>query len=314
MPHEIQNIQGSYTQDDFWGQWSSPTPRMALLIQITTRPEYGPDIVAFTSNSRDMTLPGRPGVVFKATPAITPTTIESGLDEASNLEMTGIYNSDSFDQIEVLAGKWDFATVEVLSACWDNTDLGEFVHFKGNLGEFKDYQTFFTAEGRGAIARLSNNVNKVTSRLCRCREFGDEECGRDLGEPVTINGDTFDLVYPDVPCVLAAGEGEIDFSSGDLPANCDTSGLFANGKLECTSGQNEGIAREISTINTVFPGYRVSLRRRFPLPIEGNDTFTFTAGCDRTIERCVLYDNVINRRAEDYVPGIEAANRVPSAN
>lgn len=319
--HEIRNKQGGNTDDDFWTQYGSVNPRMCLCVKITSRPEFGSDVVAFTSNTRDLTLPGHSGVTFRSTPGIVSTDVESALDEATNLEMTGIYNSDSFEQYEVLARKWDFAEVELFTVCWGDTDLGEFVNFAGNLGEFKDRQIYFTAEGRGPIAQLSNDVNKVTARLCRCKRFGDDECQRDLNDPVEIDGQDIDIIHTST-IDGQAGSSILNIASATLDADFLTLdpefqlGFFRHGAIEITSGINTGVEREISWNSVVIgPGYiQVFLKRPFPFPFSGGETVQLTAGCDRTIEMCILYENIINRRAEDYTPGIEAANRVPSAN
>lgn len=311
--HVPRNMQGGHVAADFWTQYGSTNPRMCVCVKATSRVEFGAEVVGLTSNTRDMALPGHAGVTFKTTPAITPTVIESGLDEAANLEMTGIYNSDSFDQTEVLAGKWNGAEVELFVVCWDNTDLGEFVQFKGNLGEFKDYQTFFTAEGRGFIAQLSNDVNIVTQRLCRVKEFRDAECGH-TAATVTIDGNDIDIVQ-NSDVLAQQNRAWLQISTATIDPDYIT-GFFNNGKIEATSGLNDGISREIASSGfTIGPGYfDLYLKRPFPLNFESGDTVQLTAGCNRTIEDCMKFGNIINRRAEDYVPGIEAANRVPSAN
>lgn len=273
------------------------------------------DPLGFTSNTRDMTLLGHPGITFKTTPAITPTVAESALGEATNMEMTGLYTADSFDQTEVLAGKYNFAEIEIFCVSWQNVNLGELLVFRGNLGEMKDYQTYFTAEARGLTSRLSNDVNMVTSRFCRVIEFGDAQCGKSLAGTVTIDGDTFDLQYTAVPLVGSISQSILEFDTTVLPATAlDTSALFSNGKIECTSGDNDGISREIANVVHIFPGSRVQLKRPFPLPLTNGDKFTMTAGCNHTIEDCMKYGNIVNRRAEDWIPGLEAANRINDAN
>jgi uncharacterized phage protein (TIGR02218 family) len=312
--HEIRNIQSPYTETDFWNQWGSVNPRMSLFILVTPKSFWtGVSPVGFTSNTRDMTLPGHPGVTFHSTPAITPTQVEQSLGVAGNLEMTGLYQSSIFERGDVIAGKWNFATVEVFSACWDNTDLGELVHFKGNLGEFKDYESYFTGEGRGFIDRLTNDVNKVTQRSCRVKDFGDAECGKDLSGTVTIDGTPYDLQIDVQP------DGSFDnqdtllvfLGSGiDQPEN-----FFANGKMIANDGANAGISREIAYSSAgIGATIQLQLKRPFPFPFAGTESITLVAGCRRTIEDCRKYNNAVNFRGEPYLPGIESANRISSGN
>jgi hypothetical protein len=191
MPHTPRNIQAPYVAADFWEQWSSDTPRMALFIKVTPQSFWtGASAIGFTSNTRNMTLPGHPGITFYSAPGVTPTLADQILGETSSVDFQGIYQTGIFERSDVIAGKWNFAEIEVFSACWDNTNLGELVHARGNLGEFKDYQTYFTAEGRGLLGRLSREVDESTQRLCRVREFGDTRCGKVLTGSFTYDATT----------------------------------------------------------------------------------------------------------------------------
>lgn len=181
MAHTPRNIQAPNVAADFWAQWGSTNPRMALFVKITPKADWtGASAIGFTSNSRDMTLPGHPGVTFHSSPGITPTIVEQTLGETSTLELSGVYQTSIFERTDVISGKYSFATVEVFSACWDDTDLGELVHFKGTIADFKDYGTYFTAEGRGLIGQLSVDVSEVTQRTCRVKQFGNSICKKVL--------------------------------------------------------------------------------------------------------------------------------------
>ena len=181
MAHAPRNIQAPNVAADFWAQWNSTNPRMALFVKITPKADWtGASALGFTSNSRNMTLPGHPGITFYSSPGITPTIVEQSLGETSTLELSGVYQTSIFERSDVLAGKYSFATVEVFSASWQDTDLGELLHFKGTVGEFKDYGTYFTAEGRGLIGQLSVDVSEVTQRTCRVKVFGNARCKKVL--------------------------------------------------------------------------------------------------------------------------------------
>lgn len=301
---------------------------MALAIKITSKSEFGSVVRGFTTNTRNTTLPGHVGVTFYSTPAMTPTIVEQGLDEASVLELTGVYTDTTtgFVQTDVTAGKWNNATVEVFSYCWDNTSLGELLHFKGNIAEIKDYQTYFTCEGRGLIAKLSQEVEVVTSRLCRVKEFRDSECGHSastvaltgFSPNVTQTGKTgtsgvSGVLGQDVLFDISAFSGTVPTSGAQY-----TEWLlrWANGKITCTSGDNSGVSREISAAYEATGGYPytyMALKRPFPYTLASSATYTLVMGCNRTIEDCMTYVNITRRRAEDWVPGIEAINRLPQS-
>ena len=320
MPHIPRNIQSPYTATDFWNRWNSVNPRMALFIKVTPK-DFATfstplDTIGFTSNTRDMELPGHSGVVFKSAVGITPSAIEQKLDESATLEMQGMYTDGTFERNDVLGGRWDFADVEVFSAPWDVPDLGELVHFKGNLSEFKDFELSFNAEARGLMARLSSDAGLVTTRYCRVKEFGDSEC-KFTGSTVTI--DSVEYGMQGLISSVSVGSERRKIALDDiyyLPVGAATiqpTGFFDNGVLECSTGANEGISREVLRYEYDDGVITISVKRAFPFninPFESNE-FVIKAGCNRTLENCQKYDNVINFRGEPYIPGIEAMNRVP---
>lgn len=325
--HTIRNIQSGWVEADFWTQWSSDTPRMALFIKATSKPEFGSQVVAFTSNTRDMTMPGHSGVIFRANPGPTPTIIEQNLDNPTTMEFQASYGADSFSQTDVMAGRWTFAEVEVFSACWDDglesgggadkREYGELLHFRGNLGEFKDYQTYFRAEIRGLLSRLSNDVNFVTSRLCRAPELGDPVyCKKNLATTVTINSIVYNITETNlqVDGQFDATDTQILVVSSGFAGNLPKAGFYANGKVTALDGLNQGISREIAWNDDAVSGGAMpfQLKRAFPYPFSaGTEHLEFVAGCDKTLESCKLFGNVANRRAEDWIPGIEAISRIP---
>ena len=319
--HTIRNKQGGSTDTDFWNKWSSVNPRMAMFVKITPKPFFtGVDPIGFTSNTRDMTLPGHGALVFKSAVGIAPSAIEQALENPTTFEVQGLYQSGLFEQDDVVRGKWDFATVEIFAACWDNTNLGELVLFKGNMGEFKDYQLYFTAEGRGLISRLSSDAGEVTTRYCRVKVFRDSQCGH-TASTVTIDGDTYDIQYTSL---LAVGTTvstrqtiyvpETYWTGQLTPKLVPPNGYFNNGTITSTSGANEGLSREILKSSTNNIDVKFALKRPFPFAVAVSDEFTVTAGCNRTVEDCRKYGNIINFRGEPYIPGLENANRVPTSS
>lgn len=314
--HAPRSIQSPYDADDFWEQWSSATPRMCVCVKVTSTADFGSEVRAFTSNTRSMTLAGHSGVTFKPTTAIATTLLEQALDEATNLEFRGAYHADSFVQSEVLAGKWNHAQIEVFSVSWDAPDKGELLHFKGHLGEFRDFQTDFVCEARGFIALLSEDVTTVTSRLCRAPKFrgttGAFPCNHSAST-VTISSTAYNIVHTGCEAASSAPPtlGYIIIDDATFTGTKPPDGFFANGEITATSGANDGVSREIAySLDTAVPNTRIYLKRPFPFDIAGGDTFTITAGCDHTLEMCKLYSNAANFRGEAHIPGVEQISRL----
>lgn len=304
MPNVIRNIQSGYDADDFWTNYGSSTPRVCVLVKVIPLDRWGGEsnALGFTSNTRNMTMPEH-SIVFKSKVGISPSNIEITLNEATNLEFSGLYQDDAFTREDVLAGKWNGARVEIMVVCWDNVNLGEWLVASLSLGEFKDYESAFTVEARGDLSLLANQPNFVTSKLCRRREFGNATangCGVDLEGTITVEGDDFDLTT--VMTVSAVvSDTEIHFSgSPDFP-----SWFFTSGKMQGTGGANGEVSREIESATASSGTLTVFLKRKFPFPVVVGQTYTMVAGCDRTRTACVRWGNVVNAWFENDIPGIE---------
>ncbi len=324
MPHIPRNIQSPYTATDFWNRWSSVNPRMALFIKVSPKALASGtpnplSAIGFTSNTRDMELPGHSGIVFKSAVGITPSAIEQKLDESANLEMQGMYTDGTFERNDVLGGLWDFADVEVFSCPWDIPALGELVHFKGNLAEFKDYEISFNAEARGLISRLSSDAGVVTTRYCRVKDFGDSQC-KFTSNTVTIDGTTYSMAAFIGATAFVSNKrfisvNAIDFLVTPSGNPIPPSDFFNNGTIECQSGNNVGISREVLKYTYADGVVDITVKRAFPFTFDNlSEQFYLKAGCNRTLEDCRKYNNVINFRGEPYIPGIEAMNRIPPSN
>lgn len=98
----------------------------------------------------------------------------------------------------------------------------------------------------------------------------------------------------------------------DIPPPFNTISTYVSGTVEWTSGKNRGRVCEIlgydNATNTITMFEAMSYQ------IEIGDTFDIAQGCDRTLRNCQLYDNVINRRAEDYIPGNDELANYPDAS
>jgi uncharacterized phage protein (TIGR02218 family) len=316
MAHAVRNKTGGHVDADFWTQYASQTPRMALCVKITSSATWGSEIVGFTTNSRNMTLTAHAGVTFKATAALSPTAVTQTLDVASVMELTGAYETGEFEEADLLAGKWDQAEVEVFSVCWDDETLGEVLWHKGNLGEAKTFDNGFSAETRSAISKLSNIVNPVTTTNCRnLRDggFRGTACGH-VASTVDISAVTYNIEAT-VTVATVTDEYHLIVTHPVGAAYETPVGFFApNGKMTVNTAANHSgtLQREIETSSVAAAGvYTLTLRRKFPFTVEVGDTFDIVAGCSGSVEDCIKYTNIERRQAEDYIPNIESANRIP---
>jgi hypothetical protein len=80
-------------------------------------------------------------------------------------------------------------------------------------------------------------------------------------------------------------------------------GYFDSGTIEFTTGANAGIVqRQIKA----YQEGQITLFQALPYSAAIGDQYVIVAGCDKTLATCRdRFDNVANRRAEDYVPGFD---------
>jgi len=83
-------------------------------------------------------------------------------------------------------------------------------------------------------------------------------------------------------------------------------GFFDYGVLTWTSGNNSGYTMEIKSYVKSMAFYNFYLYENMPYSIEVGDTFTVTIGCDKDLATCRdTFDNIVNMRAEPFIPGID---------
>lgn len=316
--HTPRNIQAPNTATDFWNRWSSVNPRMALFIKITPQDEFRKnterDPIGLTSNTRDMELPGHPSVVFKSAAGMIPSEMAQSFGEASTMEFQGLYSDGIFSAEDILNGSFIDAFVEIFASPWDNPNLGELVFFTGHLGDLEHYGTYFKGEIRGLSAKLSQETGPVTSRNCRVA-FRSTACGH-TASTVTIGGNTFNIQYSGTlgGNVIQSTRSFLTVSLTPWPDPIIPQNFFQNGKVTI-NGVTRQIASSTSFAEDAIPEPEVplilTLKRPFPFTPELGDAVTIIAGCNKRVEDCRKFNNIVNFRGEPYVPGIEVINKVP---
>lgn len=78
-------------------------------------------------------------------------------------------------------------------------------------------------------------------------------------------------------------------------------GWWDYGKLTFTSGQNNGVSKEVRSCDSTG---NFMMQEYFPLPVAVGDTYTITPGCSKLVDTCrSKYNNVINFRGFPFIPG-----------
>jgi len=244
-------------------------------------------VLGFTNHDRDLTFGS---VTYEASTGFLGTEIESQLGmSVDNMDVYGAVDSVNISEADIEAGLYDNAEIEVYLVNWE--DVSERVIMKkGNLGEVKRGKTMFQTEVRG----ISNQLQQVKGRTYQyaCDALlGDSRCTKSLAGS-TYTGTGAVTSTNSYSSLTASGLGSY------------ANGWFSRGKLTFTSGNNNGIVREVKTHFNTDGIVTISLWEPTPFEIEAADTFSITAGCDKLFKTCKSkFSNEDNFRGFPHIPG-----------
>jgi len=241
--------------------------------------------LGLTGHDRDLAFDG---LRFRAAPGMVPSAVrrESGLDAGTG-DVGGALAADAIRADDLAAGRWDGAEVTLWAVDWTEparrTELN-----RGRLGAVELTERGFTAELRGAAARLDRPCAEETAPECRA-ELGDRRCRaamagrRRFARVVSAEG---------AELVLDAAEPAPD--------------AWGYGRLRWFGGANAGLEEAVARSD----GAAVTLRVPPPFPTAPGDLVEVGEGCDRSLETCATrFGNAANFRGEPFLPGIDLLTR-----
>jgi uncharacterized phage protein (TIGR02218 family) len=160
----------------------------------------------------------------------------------------------------------------------------------GEIGSVNIDGERFSADLRGAAARLEEPVCPATSAECRA-QFGDKQCRVDLAGRSTIAH------------VVGA-------SGAELTLDVAVDDRFVLGRLRFMSGANCGLTNVILAAE----GTTVRVRDLPRAGVEAGCRVELREGCDKRFETCVeRFANAANFRGEPHLPGNDLLTRYPGA-
>lgn len=243
--------------------------------------------LGFTSHDRDLAIEG---LVYRAAPGMLPSAVSVSDDfDASTLDVSGALTSDSIDEADLAAGRWDRAAVSLFLVDWDDPE-GERLHLvRGELGDVTVKANGFEAELRGAAALLERAVAEQTSPECRA-ELGDRRCRVDMAGRVRV---TRVVAAPAETVVVVAGAAGPE---------------YAFGRLRWIGGANSGLESMI----LASEGPALTLREPPPFAVAVGDPVEIGEGCDKSFATCrARFANAENFRGEPHLPGMDLLTRYP---
>jgi uncharacterized phage protein (TIGR02218 family) len=265
---------------------SSGATTMAYCWRLTRRDAV---TLGFTEHDENIVCDG---TTFQAATGFTASQIATSLGlSVDNFTAAGALSSASITETDILAGRYDDATLELLWCNW--ADPTQFlVISKGSLGEIKRAGLAFTAEFRSLAHRLGQKIGGTYQRTCSAT-LGDEKCRIDLTKSelrATATIQTEGVVR----LVTVTG---IDSFSPDW---------FTHGKAAFETGANAGIAMQIKKHTRTAGQDVLELWNSPPFAVAIGDTATVTAGCAKSFAACRnKFANQANFRGFPHIPGTD---------
>ncbi len=245
-------------------------------------------VYGFTDNTRDITLTDEPDVIYRAVIGFTPTAISSSAAyNVDNLDVNGVLNSGLITEADLRSGVWDFSEIYVFRINYDDiphhSSKIEKLRF-GVLGEIKTNKNMFTAEIRGIMQFLQNNIGVLFQPACRA-EFCDTKCG--LSAVANTYAGT-------ITSILVSNRKFI------VSGLIQSTGYFNGGLIRFSNGLEMEVKTWDLTTNTI----ELQLPVQYNILI--NDSFVIVAGCNKSFITCYeKFNNAINFRGEPHIPGVD---------
>ena len=250
-------------------------------------------VLGFTEHDRDIAYAG---TAFAAASGFTGSQIAQGLGlSIDNMEAQGALSAGAITETDLLAGRYDDATVELFWVNWADPAEGVTVA-TGNLGEVKRQGLAFSAELRSLANRLNQKIGQTYERTCSAT-LGDSRCKVDLSSAATTGTAT---------CATAGLTAAIVVSG--LAAYAKD--FFSGGTLTFTSGLNQGLAFEVKAHLRTSGADILELWLPTPFAVATSDLATVTAGCRKTFATCrSKFGNGVNFRGFPLIPGTDVVTR-----
>jgi uncharacterized phage protein (TIGR02218 family) len=253
--------------------------------------------LGFTDHDKDLTFDG---TTFEANAGFSGTEIAESLGlNVDHLEAESAFKSDHLAEEDLNAGLYDDATIEIWRVNWANVAQRVLMR-KGSLGEVTRREGAFVAEMRGLAHYLNQEFGRRFQYACDA-DLGDARCGVNL-TLATYKGTGTVLTAPSRQRFTASGLGSY------------TAEFFNGGLVTWTSGPNNG--RKIEVMRHTLSGSTATIELWLPAgkTIGVGNTFTITAGCDKTFPTCkTKFNNALNYRGFPYIPGNDFMARYPKS-
>jgi uncharacterized phage protein (TIGR02218 family) len=277
-------------------------------------------ILGFTSFDKDIVYDDGSGdgpITYLAHSGYSSSAVESKSNvSVDNVEVKGFLESDSITEQDLRDGKYDNALATMMIVNWADLTMGDVIMRTGTFGIVKMKNGLWTAEHRGLTYRFGTILGGIYGPRCRA-VFGSGLNGINLTSQwlcmvdVTLYQQTGSVasvtdVFDIVP---NSGLLQVGSSTPTAPA---PAGWFDDGFITFTSGVLNGVSFEIKQWDGTTLALYLPMGPNLPSP---SDAFIIEPGCNHTQYDCAnKYNNIINFRGEDSIPGTDAILNIPNAS
>lgn len=257
----------------------------SLVEIVAITPKVG-SVLRFTDFNENLSVSGNSHL---ARPGMRVTTVSSNIAlEIDNSQAEGFFKSGVITLADLRNGKFKGARFTRAFVNFDDLSDGSYIFQSGRLGLVSIADNAFRADMRGLGQLLSQSVGRVLPRLCDATLF-DERCKVDPGSFSSSHS-------------IAAVTNAITFTVGSGPSTTD--GYYDFGKLEWTSGPNDGYFSEIARSSYSGGTTTITLLEMPGSDIAAGHAFTIYAGDDHQFSTCKLkFNNTLNFRAFPFLIG-----------
>ncbi|MGU9979222.1 DUF2163 domain-containing protein [Phreatobacter sp. HK31-P] len=250
--------------------------------------------LGFTDHDRDLVVDG---VACRAASGFDGSAAAEKLGfAAGTAEVAGALVDEAITEVDIRAGRYDGARVEVHLVDWSQPDLTVLIRVM-TLGAITREGKAFRAELRSLAAALDVERGRLYTPRCPA-DLGDARCGVAL-----------DAADRRADGTVTAGGTATIVCAGLSALSADA---LAGGRIEILTGAAQGFIVEIASATPVTDGVRLVLWQPAPVLLTAGDAVRVTVGCDKAFATCRdRFANALNFRGFPHMPGIDRILSVP---
>ena len=268
-----------------------PVTTTCRLLKITL---YDGRVYGMTTLDRDVIYQG---VTYSAYTGVDPSVIatDSGLsvDNGEGYSLLAEVPGNGITRRMIDAGELDDAQWVMMLVNWADLSMGHGVLDSGDIGEVKvEQRQAYTVELVSYVMRLRQPIGGLDSRTCRAT-FGNPAAGQ-LGCGVNAAA----LWRAGIVTGVSTSEPRRVFA--------DSARLITPqpipGRVQWLTGQNAARNRlyQVEAYSSVSG--TIALIEALPYDVRPGDAFRIRPDCAKTLAACKSYGNVLNMKAEPYIP------------